>query len=78
MKTKMNAVAAGAAMSGRITRRQRVHRPGAEVLRRLEQSGRDRPEAGEQHEHDVRQEDVDERDGDGEAVVEQEARAAGR
>ena len=48
----------------------------AEILRALEQRGRDRSEARVEDEHDVGQEDVDERDGDGEAVEEQEAERA--
>ncbi len=72
MKTKRNDVTAGAAISGSTTLRQRVTTPAAEVLRALEQRGRDRAEARVEDEDDVRQEDVDEGNGDGEAVEEQE------
>jgi hypothetical protein len=49
-----------------------LHAPGAEVLRRLEVGGLKRGEPGVEHENHVGQEDVDQRDGHREAVVEQE------
>ena len=73
MKTNRNALAAGAAMSGRITRRQRVDALAPRSCAASSSPAASGPKARVEHEHHVRQEDVHERDRDREAVVEQEA-----
>ena len=67
---------AGAAISGSTTLRQRVTTPPPRSCAPSSSAGEIGPEARVEDEHDVGQEDVDERDGDGEAVEEQEAERA--
>ena len=69
---------AGAAISGSTTLRQRVTTPPPRSCALSSSAGEIGSEARVQDEHDVGQEDVDERDGDGEAVEEQEAERARR